>query len=108
MHEVLLRFANGSSRSLRIPDPLAVVCRGMERISHQIGPPPGSQKTEQTDKLIPSKFDEIIELLGRAESVESVDNIVHLAHEASREALKLEAASLSSAITLRQQKESAD
>lgn len=88
--DVVLRFANGSTLDVTIDDPLAVLLRAWMRTSRMIGPPEGTERDETVKSLTPSKYDEMVDLVGSAEAIESDDPLLQLMHGASRRALQLE------------------
>jgi hypothetical protein len=82
----LLRFADGSSRAVRIRNPLAVLCACIARISWRIGPPEGVDCIEGAQMSV-SRYDDEINLLGGAESIETGDSLLQLVQESAKEAV---------------------
>jgi len=92
----ILAFADGSTRSIKIADPLAILIQAMTRIGHATGAPEGREDDPEmiewlTKPLPASKYDHAIELLGRATSIEAgEDNFMALVWEEAVQAVELE------------------
>jgi hypothetical protein len=77
----VLKFADGSTRSVRIDDPLELICEAMRLASFHLGQPEGCEDDAPIPKPAPpEKLAAIMELVGAAESVACENNLINLAH----------------------------
>jgi hypothetical protein len=106
--DAVLWFADGSTRSVRIADPLSVLIAAMDRISRRIGTPEGMEDDAEDEPETPSKYDGIVNLLGRAPRIESDDVLMQTVHGAARYALEEESANSKSLKNTDMERENSD
>jgi len=94
--DALLTFPDGSTRAVVVGDPLGVLIRAMERVGHSCGPAEGHEDNEELLKYLNSplprnKFDDAVELIGRATSIEaSGDVFLSMLWEEAVQAVEME------------------
>ena len=79
--DVILRYANGSQRSISIDDSLGLMIAAMRKMSSTLGPVEGDE--DEGPRIPPPISDglaRLMRLVGEAESVSSDDNVVKMAH----------------------------
>jgi hypothetical protein len=86
---VILRFSDGSTRSVRILDPLGVLLAAVERISWQDSPEE-NEDWRNGEVRIPGRYDDMIDLLGCAEGIECDDVFLKVVHGATTQAIEVE------------------
>jgi hypothetical protein len=78
--DAVLHFADGSTRAVTVRNALALFCAACARASYYLGPPEKSPRSKDFDFPAPrpaSPYDNLIDLFGTAERVESTDNFLY-------------------------------
>lgn len=78
--DATLVFSDGSTRAIRVRDPLAVLLAAMTRIHRQ--------STGQVADASP--FNPTIDLMGAAESIQTSDSFLQMVHSMAKEAVTKE------------------
>jgi hypothetical protein len=73
--DTVLHFADGSTRAIRMRDPLAVLLAIWNRVHWQIGP---SEGAPSEGPMPTSQYDGTIDLLARADGMEGNDSFLEL------------------------------
>jgi hypothetical protein len=71
--DAVLTFADGSTRSVRLKDPLGIFCAACDLQSWKAGPPEGLEADAERRPRPVSPFDFALDLFSRAVKVESED-----------------------------------
>lgn len=82
--DALLRFDDGSTRAVRVKDPLSLLLDAMRERSRQLGPPEGSEDDPRPENPPLTRHAEAIKLIGRAERIESDDPLLNLVFESAK------------------------
>jgi hypothetical protein len=84
--DAVLTFADGSTRAVRLKDPLGIFCAAMSLQSWKAGPPEGRPNADAERPRPVSQYDLAMSLFARAVKVESEDRFLQLVLQLCQEA----------------------